>query len=242
MKILLALVPLLALVASIFVYRYKGRREILRLDSVQFFFAFILMPVIYVWFKSFLFFLLHSYAAMTTNGLLFWDTVYSIFFLFLYAFIVIHSLTKSFKIKKVKDPLYDLFEHTEYFHAWVSHTIMFGGAMLLFFFLATINAWIDLPWLITQPQFYGLLVLAAGVAGIIFKAFLISDFGDFRFMKLMKLLVAIFMVLCVVVYAIFEPSFSGVKTMYWFQFTIFLVLSIISIIVPSEAARGSWEP
>jgi hypothetical protein len=155
---------------------------------------------------------------------------------------VIHSLTKSFKIKKVKDPLYDLFEHAEYFHAWITHTVVFGGAMILFSLLAALNAWIDLPWAITQPQFYGLLVLAGATAAIIFKSFLIADFGDFRFVKLMKLLVALFFVFHVVIYAVFEPAFVGVKAMYWFQFVVFLILSIVSIIVPSEAARKSWEP
>ncbi|EKD43989.1 MAG: hypothetical protein ACD_72C00045G0003, partial [uncultured bacterium] len=56
MKILLIIIPLLSLLASLGLYRYNGKKEILRFDLVQFFYAFILMPMIYIWFKSFLFF------------------------------------------------------------------------------------------------------------------------------------------------------------------------------------------
>lgn len=236
MTFLLALVPFLALFAALFVYRFHGRREILRLDSVQFFYSFILMPVFYVWMKNFLFFLLNNQfqLALTPRVWLFWDTVYSLIFLILFGFSVIQSLTKSFKLKVEKDPLYDLFEHSEYYHRWVTHSVGFGGAMLLLLFLASFNAWLDLPWQLTTNQFYGLLAFAFGTAILIFKAFLISDFGDWKFVKLMKLFVAVTFVSLIIVYAVFNPSFNSLKAMYWYQFSLFLGLSIISLIYPSR--------
>jgi hypothetical protein len=236
MKILLSLVPLLALIAGLVVYQHNGRKEILRFDLVQFFYAFVLMPVIYVWFKSFLFFLLESQLHQIISGsaLLFWDTVYSVIFLFIYAFTVIHSLTKSFELKVTKDPLYDLFEHSEYYHRWITHTAAFAGVMVVSLLLAALNAWIDLPWILTNFQFYLVLLTSVLMAGLSFKVFLISDFGDYRFVKLMKLLVAIFLVMHIAAYAVFEPDFSGVKAMFWYQFTFFLSLSVIGIFHDSE--------
>ncbi|OGJ38367.1 MAG: hypothetical protein A2383_03870 [Candidatus Pacebacteria bacterium RIFOXYB1_FULL_39_46] len=236
MKILLIIIPLLSLLASLGLYRYNGKKEILRFDLVQFFYAFILMPMIYIWFKSFLFFILRTEFAMslTQANLLFWDTLYSVIFLFIYAFTVIHSLTKSFSLKREKDPLYDLFEHAEYYHLWVTHTIVFVGGMIISFFLALLNAWLDLPWMITQLQFYTVLIVGLVMASLIFKAFLITDFGDFRFLKLMKLISAFFLVLHICIYAFFEPSFSGEKVMYWYQLTTFFGLSVIGLIHENE--------
>jgi hypothetical protein len=239
MKILLAIVPILALMAGMGLYRHDGRREILRFDLVHFFYAFVLLPVIYVWFKSFLFYFLEAQHAQTISpsAFLFWDSVYSIIFLFLYAFMVIHSLTKSFRLRQEKDPLYDLFEHSEYYHLWVTHTIIVIAAMVISLLLAALNAWLDLPWLITLWQFYGILMAGLFTAGLIFKVFLISDFGDWRFVKLMKLVSGIFLILHVVIYAIFEPSFSGEKSMFWFQFSIFFGLSMVGLLHESQPVQ-----
>ena len=235
MKTVLVIVPVLALLAGLGLYRHNGRREILRFDLVQFFYAFVLMPIVYVWFKGFLFFLLQSEFSelITQSSLFFWDTLYSILFLFMYAFAVIHSLTKTFKLKLEKDPLYDLLEHSEYYHLWVTHTIVFVGGMIISLLLATLNAWIDLPWLITPLQFYIILLMGLIMAGLIFIAFLFSNF-DWRFVKLMKLISGIFLVLYIIIYAIFEPSFSGKKAMFWCQFVIFFGLSVVSLLHESE--------
>lgn len=238
MKILLALIPILAILAGAVVYKQHGKREILRFDSVQFFYAFILMPVAYVWFKGFLFFLLQSQLQtfISQADILFWDTVYSVLFLFLYAFTVIHSLTKSFQLKRKKDPLYDLFEHSEYYHMWMTHSVILVGGMILFLLLAALNAWIDLPLAISRQQFYSLLLLALGMSWLIFQMFLLLKYSDFWNVKLIKLLVGIFFVLHIIVYAVFEPSFAGEKVMYWYQLTFFFGLSVIGIIYPSEQA------
>lgn len=238
MRTLLTLIPVLAFIAALVVYKHNGKRELLRLDLVQFFYAFVLMPVFYVWLKSFLFFFLESqlHQVISQSALLFWDTVYSVLFMFLYAFVVIHSLTKSFELKRTKDPLYDLFEHSEYYHSWVTHITIFVIGMIISFLLAILNAWLDLPWVLSQFQFYAVLVTAMLVAGIVFKAVLISDFGDFRFVKLMKLLAGIFFILHVAVGAIYDTPFSSEKAMYWYQFTVFLSLSTISLIHDQEPA------
>jgi hypothetical protein len=236
MIVLLALVPILAIMAGLLLYTQSGKKEILRFDLVQFFNTFILLPVVYVWFKSFLYFLLQTEFSelITQASLLFWDTLYSVLFLFLYAFMVVHSLTKSFQLKRDKDPLYDLFEHSEYYHLWVTHTIIFVVGMFIALLLAALNAWIDLPWSLSTSQFYIILIAGLITAGLVFKAFLISDFGDWRFVKLMKLFSGIFLVLHIGVYAIFEPSFTGEKAMFWYQLITFFGLTTIGLLHESE--------
>jgi hypothetical protein len=236
MKIVLALVPLLALLSGVLVYNQNGKKEILRFDMVQFFYSFVLMPTVFVWFKGFLFFLLKSElgGAVSQNELFLLDTVYSVFFLFLFAFTVIHSLTKSFELKRNKDPLYDLFEHSEYYHLWVSHTVVFVGAMLLSTLISVANIWIDSTILLPKLGFYAVLATAPIISFAAFKAFVISDFGDFRFLKLMKLFVGIFFLVHGIIFITIEPAFNSTKIMYWYTTNVFGFLSLISFWHSSE--------
>jgi len=236
MKIVLALVPLLALLTSVLVYNQNGKKEILRFDMVQFFYSFILMPTVFIWFKGFLFFLLKSElgGVISQNELFFWDTIYSVLFLFLFAFVVIHSLTKSFELKRNKDPLYDLFEHSEYYHLWVSHTIIFVGAMALSTLISAINIWIDSTFLLSKLSFYIALATAPIISAVAFKAFKIADFGDFRFLKLMKLFSGLFFLIHGIIFIIIEPAFDSTKIMYWYTANVFGVLSIISFLHSPE--------
>ncbi len=236
MKIIIGLIPLLAMLASVLVYKQNGKKEILRFDMVQFFYAFILMPTVYIWFKWFLFTLLRNELGglISQNELFFWDTVYSVFFLFLSAFVVIHSLTKSFELKRRKDPLYDLFEHSEYYHLWFSHTSLFIGLMLLITLISSSNIWLDSIFYISQNVFYLILLTTPILALAVFKAFKLSDFGDFRFLKLMKLFVGIFFFVHGVLFILFEPVFSGEKIMYWYTTNTFGFLSLISLVHSSD--------
>ncbi len=236
MKIIVGLIPLLAILTGLLVYNHNGKKEILRFDLVQFFYAFILMPIAYIWFKGFIFILLKNELGneISQNELFFWDTVYSVFFLFLSAFVVIHSLTKSFELKRRKDPLYDMFEHSEYYHLWFSHTSLFVGAMVLTTLISALNIWVDFSFFIPKMVFYLILLTTPLLAGVIFKAFMISDFGDFRFLKLMKLFVGIFFSIHGLIYILIEPSFSGEKIMYWYMTNVFGFLSMISLFHTSE--------
>ncbi|NCN45723.1 MAG: hypothetical protein COU63_04360 [Candidatus Pacebacteria bacterium CG10_big_fil_rev_8_21_14_0_10_36_11] len=241
MLIVFTLIPVLAILAALFVYRHNGKKEILRFDMVQFFYAFILMPTVYVWFKGFLYLLLKTELnqKISQQELFFYDTAYSIFFLFIFAFAVIHSLTKSFELKIKKDPLYDLFEHSEYYHLWLSHTIFFVGSMILSTSLAIFNIWFDLPIVFPKAIFYFILLTTPFVAMAVFKVFKISDFGDFRFLKLMKLFNGLFFLIHGVLFIVFEPVFMSEKLMYWYLTNVFGFLSLISIFHSPEPKPDS---
>lgn len=106
--IILFLVPTFAILSSLYLYQHTGKREILKFDLVQFVYAFILAPIVYIWLKSFLFVFLVSELNLhlSVTDLFIADTVLTIIFLYVFAFLVIHSLTKSFELKRLRDPFY----------------------------------------------------------------------------------------------------------------------------------------
>lgn len=246
MMLLLYLIPVFSIISAIVVYRLNGRREFLKLDLVQFFYAFILSPVLFVWLKTFLFFLLRVEAniSLSTGQLFLIDTIFSIFFLYVFAFIVIHSLTKSFNLKRTVDPLHDLFEHSEFFHLWLTHLIMYLGGMILLTILATINIWFPLEILLGENSFY-LLFISGFISG--FLMFMIVWLSDPKqekanFMRVMKLSFGFFFLIHVVLYFVFNPPFSPALGLYWWSLNAFTALVICSLFAyKSERALGFFE-
>ncbi|MBT4652808.1 MAG: hypothetical protein HN981_00875 [Candidatus Pacebacteria bacterium] len=237
MKTVFAVIPLLALISGVLLYKQTGKKEILRFDMVNFFYAFILMPTVYIWFKSLLFLLLRSELGIiiSQSELFIWDTVYSIVFMFIFASVVIHSLTKSFELNIKKDPLYDLFEHSEYFHLWLSHIIFFGGGMIFITLLSIINVWFDLSIFISKFNFYLLLLTSPITSIFIFKMFEYSALDEkFTFLKLMKFIIGICFFIYALVYIVFEPIFASEKIVYWYMTNVFGFLALISLIHTSE--------
>lgn len=228
--ILLA-IPLLALVSALFLYRHNGKREFLKFDVVQFIYSFIITPILFLWLKSFLFFILRSELDLhlSVNDLFVFDSIFSLGFLYVYAFIVIHSLTKSFKMKMLQDPLYDLFHHSEYFHLWLSHVIMFGGALTLITLFSVINSVMPLPLVANKLQFYSLLL--AGLFGGVgnFLVVWLSNPQQGNFMRIMKLLFAACFFIQVLVYFLLDPPFTAPHVFYWMTLLMSTVLVVLSL-------------
>lgn len=243
---LLYLIPVFAIVSAVVVYRLNGKREFLKLDLVQFFYAFILSPVLFVWLKTFLYFLLRVEAniSLTTGQLFLVDTIYSTFFLYVFAFIVIHSLTKSFNLKQNRDPLYNLFEHSEFFHLWLTHLIMYLGGMVLLTILATINVWFPLELRLSENMFY-ILFISGFLSG--FLTFMIVWLSDPKqeeanFMRLMKLSFGFFFLVHIVLYFVFSPPFSPALALYWWSLNAFTALVVCSLFAyRSERALTFFE-
>src|SRR3989344_3589542 len=55
MRWLIYLIPVLSVLSALALYHKSGKMEILKFDVVQFWYAFVLAPILFVWFKSFLF-------------------------------------------------------------------------------------------------------------------------------------------------------------------------------------------
>lgn len=224
---LLLAVPILAVATSVFVYRLNGRREILQFDVVQFYYAFVIAPLLFVWGKSFLFFLLREEVnlSLSQNELFFWDTLFSLLSIYIFGFVMMHSLTKSFSLRVKQDPLYDIFRISEYFHLWVTHIVMLVGGLLLVSIVSLFNAYFELPILPGYPRVYFYLLLAGGYAmGILtFLGIWLSDPKQHRrsFMRFMKLCNGAFFTIHVTIYFIWTPPFDLAHGFYWASLMLF---------------------
>lgn len=224
--LILFLIPTLAILSGLYLYQHTGKREILKFDLVQFVYAFILTPILYVWLKSFLFVFLVQELNLhfSVTDIFIADTVYSVIFLYFFAFMVIHSLTKSFELKRSRDPFYDIFQHSEFFHLLTSHAAVYVGAVILASILSTANVFIPLA---TTNNMLGIWIgVASGfIIGLVtYTALLLTD-GPFeekypKFEMFIELTFVVFFIYDVGLYFLFRPEFNLQHIMYWFVFMI----------------------
>lgn len=222
--LILFVIPTLAILSGLYLYQHSGKKEILKFDLVQFVYAFVLAPIVYVWLKSFLFVSLvqELNLHLSVTDIFIADTVYTVIFLYVFAFIIIHSLTKSFSLKRSRDPFYDLFQTSEFFHMITSHVAFYVGGAILFTILAVINVFIPLTTTNNTTGFYASLILGILFGLIIFVALLLTD-DDFerkypRFEMFIELLLASLFILDVILYFYFRPAFNLGRIMYWANF------------------------
>lgn len=233
MLFVLALIPVFALMASLFLYRHNAKREILKLDFVQFIYSMVLYPLIFVWFKAFIYYLLRGQLAVNISAgdIVLIDTVLSVMLLYVYGFVIIHSVTKSFNLKYYRDPLYDIFEHSEWFHLWFSHLAIYSGLLLAFSVASFLNIAIPLDWMANNRGFYPSLGIAfvAGLGG--FAGIWLSDPQQGHFLRMIKLLIAFVFSLHIVAFFIWEPDFDLRYGVYWVTFTAFFAMALTSFVV-----------
>lgn len=229
MKTLLLSIPFITTIFGIYIYKFQdGKREIFRLDLAQFFYLFVLGPALFVWMKSFLFFLLRSELelGLSATELFVVDTIFSLVAFFVFVALSIHSLTKTFRLKRMYDPKFDLFHLSEYFHLWWSHIAIWLGGLVLISFFSILDLFF--PFLLITPkwQFYATLGLGSTFGLISFVAVWMSDPQQGNFMRLMKILFGLFFLVHVVLYFVMDPVFNMTDGIYWFVF--FSLLSLVS--------------
>lgn len=242
MNTLIVALPLMTIVGALGMYRLNGRRELFKFDLVQFVYAFVMSPLLFVWLKTVVFLLLRSDLdlRLSVNQLFMIDTVLSVIFMYLYAFVVIHSLTASFKLKLTKDPISDLFAISEYFHLWLSHIAMYLGLMLLTTGLALANLAYPLPIVMERHQWY--LLLAGGLAsgGISFAAIWLADPNQGQFLRLMKIALGLFAAILLGAYFIFEPPMRATYAVYWFFLTSYFSSVFFALLAHRSPRTRSW--
>jgi hypothetical protein len=232
----LVLLPIAMILGSLLAYRFNGRREIFRFDLVQFLYAFILTPLTFIWGKVLLFLLVKNGLNVGTSEMtyLLLDSMFSLVFLYVFGFELLHSLTKSVSLKVSHDPLYDIFNHLEYFHLWLTHLIVFGGGLLMLTILGIANVFFALDLRLAQSAFYTVLGSGLLTGGLIFVGIWLSDPRQeegFHFMRMMKILVGLLFTAHVVVYFMFEPKLQATQVLFWwsaFNFTTMVVCSFMS--------------
>lgn len=246
MILILFVIPVLAVIASIVVYRLNGKKEFLKLDLVQFFYAFILAPILFVWAKSLLYLLLRTDLdiRLTASELFLFDTIFSTLFLYVFAFIVMHSLTKSINLKVGIDPLHDIFSHSEYFHLWLTHLVIYLGGASLITFLALAN--LVIPFQILLSDFWFHMINVGGfISGLfVFLGLWLSDpkQSGAHFMRLMKLSFGLFFLIHVVMYFLIEPKFDIQYGLYWGSSSMFAAIVLCSFFAyKSERAQTVFD-
>lgn len=217
MRIFLTIFPAVILATGALIYRQMGKKELMKIDLVQFTYAFIISPMIIVWIKTVVFLNLTEASGISDPETKFIiDTVITILSLFVYAFLVIHSLTKTFALKKDKDPLFDIFEHAEYFHLWLSHLIVYSGVLFFAFALGVANSFFPLPLL---NRGIGLVVgIFLGVLlGFIFYYAMVTYKVEKpeKFDKIMNLQIYIYTFLLTSSYIVFGPKYAPEYSVYW---------------------------
>lgn len=223
MIIALLLIPIFMILASMYLYRFSGRRELFHFDLVQFLYSFLIYPLGYVWMKNFLFVLLTQ-----ENGMQFspgrWmviDTIFTIFFLYFYAFGIIHSLTKTLSLQLNRDPLFDLFEQFKYFHEFLSHVGMYCGTFFVISVLSLANTLFPFAVTLHRNTFWGLVAFGWTTGIFLYIGlFFLTDKGVqyARYKKLIRLTYGASFVLHIIAYLILTPAFNLHYAAYWLTF------------------------
>lgn len=201
------------------------------MDLVQFIYAFVLTPTIFIWLKTVIFFNLGNDLGVVLDyeDRFVIDTFVTAIMLVIYAFTVIHSLTKTFEIKKKKDPLFDLFEHSEYFHLWLSHIVTYSGALILFLFLGIINIFFPMVFFVKSINLYAFVVV-----GIIFSmlfTFAVDIYkveGKDKFARVIKLQTYLYTFFLLVIYLFERPKYLPQHSIFWFCAAFFVGCVLLS--------------
>jgi hypothetical protein len=129
----------------------------------------VVAPIIIIWVKTVIFYNLKNEIGLIidTEDAFLIDTVVTSVSLYIYSFVVIHSLTKSFQIKKEKDPLFDVFNRSEYFHLWLSHIVTYSGILLIMLSLALLNLFSPITPLTNKIGLYTAIFIGA-ILGFLF--------------------------------------------------------------------------
>ena len=232
MKTVFILFPFILLISGLSIFRFSGKKDLMKMDVVQFFYAFVLAPTIFIWLKTIVFINLRKTFGvfLDVEDAFVVDTILTIFALYINSFVVIHSLTKSFHLKKLKDPEFDLHSHSEYFHLWLSHFVIYSGGLLLMLFLAGLN--VRYP-IYTVESMRGLTmgILSGVVLGFIYiaslKNYVVPD--QKKFDKVIKVQLIAYGALLLFAYFTGQLEMSPQYLMYWCSFMFFISAGIFSL-------------
>lgn len=206
------------------IYRHNGKKEIFRVDLVQFIYGFVLGPVAYIWLKTFLFFNLRNELgiSLSIDQLFLVDSIFSVFMIYLLMTNAIHSLTKTFNLRKERDPEFDLFHLSEYFHLWLTHIVIYGGFILLFVLLAAVNFFIPFTLHLTKVAVWGFSVVSF-ILGMIWSVAVLTfdpKQSTDNFIRFFKLMSGAFFSILVTVYFVLDPEYSPRFLGFWISISV----------------------
>lgn len=218
-ELILFVIPVIVVFAVLFLYRFQGKKYILNFDLVQFLYNFVFAPLVFVWIKSIFFVILTTSPdlILSVKQVFFADTLFSLVFLYIYAFFSMHSLTKTFHLKNF-DPLYDLFYDSEYIHLWLSHIVLFLGTMLILTILAIANLFAPFT-LVISSSIFSLVLFVAFLLGVgFYLVLLISEplqQKRLTLSRLVKLGIGVAFSAHLIGYYFGLPNISSAYLFYW---------------------------
>jgi len=174
---------------------------------------------------------------MSLNEWIWIDTAISISFLYFYAFGVIHSLTKTFSLRLERDPFYDIFAQSEYFHEFLSHVGMYSLSLIAVAFVGLLSIPFPLSIPVDKKLMWGLVVIALCMGLLAyFGLFGLTDKGvnyDI-YKRLVKLTYGLCFVILAAASFFFSVSFSESYTVFWTVFFFFFSLTISTFFMNSS--------
>jgi len=224
------LIPIFSIVAALVLLNYNGRKQFLRFDFVQFIYSFIIVPMLFVWMKSFIYFLfrIEIGKSISFSEFLALDTTFSVVFLFVATFIVIHSLTKSFELQREKDPLIDIYELSEYFHQTFSHLAIYLIGFLLVTIMSLANLLLPFQPVITT-RFYPGLALGLLTGIVTYMSVIAYENATRPYLRIMKLAYGLIFLIHVLAYFFVSPPFTSTYGVYWITLTASITLIFLAV-------------
>ena len=220
-------------VVSMMMYRFHGKKQLFHLDIIQFYYLFIAGPLLFIWGKTFLFFILKQELGqiISLNEFFLIDTLFSLMAFLLFAPFAIHTITKQFSLRKNEDPEFDIFHLSEYFHLWWSHVVIYLGTMVVVTFLSITNILVPIIFTLSKSMFLIFILLSVILGVISYVMIWNSDPKQERrnFMKLMKLFYGFFFTIHAGLYFFFTPKFGIEYGAFWFGLSILLTGVICSM-------------
>ncbi len=218
--------------SSLFLYRYTGKKRFLKFDLVQMIYAYVIAPLVFVWMKTFAFYLARAEIhALSQSQLFLVDTVISLVGLFVYSFVILHFITKNFEIRRYRDPLTDIFQLSEVIHLWISHIGIFFGLLLMATLISILNVVFPLEAQLSPLTFYLILFFGFILGLIAFVGVWLSNFTKRKFIRINRIMFALQLLLLLVTYFVSEVSFESQYSAYWFFFFTYLGSNLLSIFI-----------
>jgi hypothetical protein len=240
--LMFSLLTIFLIFGGIFLYRFDGRRTLFNIDFVQFVYAFLILPLMFVVLKVFVYQNLSELAILTPRQLFAVDTLFSVLFLYLAAAKTVHAVTKSFSLKVKNSPGFDIFQLSEYLHMWWSHIAMYVLALCILSFVGLTN--LLFPFVeseLTRQGFWGSLLF--GSVGGLFLYIIIwnTKLSRGNFLNFMKFLFGIFFALQAIAYVRLRPSFSSEYLVFWMMFALFLTTVLCSFFLERSRRAQKWR-
>jgi len=240
--LLFSLITIFLVFGGTLLYRFDGRKSLFNIDFVQFLYSFLILPLIFVSMKVFLYQTLSEMAVLSARQLFAVDTLLSVLFLYFSAAMAIHTITKSFSLHQKTKPSFDIWHVSEYLHMWWSHVVMYVLALCIFTVFSITNLIFPLTETeLARQSFYASLFLGSFIGVFLYTIIWNTKLGTGNFLAFMKIIFAFFFTVHASAYIRFRPDFSAEYLVFWMMFTMFFTTVLFSFFLEKSRHVQKWR-